>query len=296
MKDLQVVHIKAIDVMVTGRNPRVALTGIEQLADSIDENGVRNPIKVRPIKVDGKKFELIDGHRRLAACQYLADTRNIHIDIPAMVVEHYKDEVDILVEMMVSNDGEPFTPFEEATLYSRLRDEFKLSNEQIAKRVGKSISHVSDKIALLKADPAVKKAIRDKVITTSDANTIVRKSNSDTKKQRELVERIITEGKEAVIDKELKKGRMAKPLWEMAESAHDQVWTALLDVGLEQAKDCLDAKNILQWLEKASPDQFGLVSLAFGLGQLQIFSNVSNLTIRELWDRLEDRLVGKSTK
>lgn len=51
-------------------------------------------------------------------------------------------------------------------------------------RVGKSLSHVSDKLALLRADESVKKAITEKRITASDANTIVRKSRGDKKKTK----------------------------------------------------------------------------------------------------------------
>lgn len=296
MKDLQVIHVHVPQIqIVTGRNPRMELEGIEELAESIEENGVRNPIKVRPNVTKNKhQYELVDGHRRLAACKYLLDTKKIDVDIPAMVVEHYESEVDILVEMMVSNDSLPFAPFEEATLYSRLRDEFKLTNEQIAKRVGKSISHVSDKLALLRADESVKKAVKAKVISISDANTIVRKSRGDTEKQKEIVERVKEEGREVVVDKELKKGRMAKPLWELAENAHDQVWSAMLELGTTECYLALDAENPLQWLEDTANSGIPLVpSLAFGLGQMYVFASVSNLTMRELWDKLEERLVGK---
>lgn len=300
MQDLQVVHLKPHEIyVVPGRNPRLDMEGIEELAASIDENGVRNPIKVRPnthTKED-YPYELVDGHRRLAACKYLFDTMEIEIDIPAAVVEHYTDEADILVEMMVSNDSLPFAPFEEATLYARLRDEFKLPLDQLAKRVGKSVSHVSDKLALLRADESVKKAVREKVLSPADANTIVRKSKSDPEKQRELVDRVKTEGREVVIDQELKKGRMARPLWELAETAHDQVFTASLEVGQEVFDEALFAKDLNVWFESQVENQkdAGLLLLAFGLGQMSVFASVSHLTLPELWDKVSERLTGKKS-
>lgn len=276
--------------VIEGRNPRTALLNIEQLAESIEENGVRNPIKVQPNE-DG--YELVDGHRRLAACQYLFDTKELSIDIPAVVVDHYQDEADVLVEMMVSNDSEPFAPFEEAMLYSRLRDEFGMNNDAIARRVGKSISHVSDKLALLRADASVKKAVAEKILSVSDANTVIRKSKGDTEKQKELVERVQTEGREQVIEKELKKGRMAKPLWERAEIAHDMVWTAMLDAGTEETQSVLDSEDPQKWLEDTKlKDADAKAQLAFGLGALYVFSNISGLSIRELWDKIEERLMG----
>jgi len=279
-------------VVVEGRNPRMMLCNIEQLADSIEENGVRNPIKVQVVDAG---YELVDGHRRLAACKYLFDTKELLIDIPAIVVEHV-DESDILIEMMVSNDSEPFAPFEEAILYARLRDEFDMNNDQIARRIGRSISHVSDKLALLRADETVKKAVAEKVISASDANTIIRKSKGDTEKQKELVTRVETEGREKVIDKELKKGRMAKPLWEHAEIAHDIVWSAMMDLGKESVEEVLDIKDPFEWLEQPSDhDPNAKVRLAFGLGAMSVFSGVSGLTTRELWDKLEERLMGKKS-
>lgn len=276
-------------IVVEGRNPRMMLCNIEQLADSIEENGVRNPIKVQVVDAE---YELVDGHRRLAACKYLFDTKELLIDIPAIVVEHV-DESDILIEMMVSNDSEPFAPFEEAILYARLRDEFDMNNDQIARRIGRSISHVSDKLALLRADETVKKAVAEKVISASDANTIIRKSNSDTNKQRELVERITLEGREAVIDKELKRGRLPKPVWNLAENAHDEVWTSMMTLGLEKTSDILEVDDTRTWLinlENVEPEH---LLLAFSLGQFEILKQMSHLSTKELWDKLELRLTGK---
>lgn len=290
MSHFEIVLVKPHEVIVVeGRNPRMTLLNIEQLAESIEENGVRNPIK---IQMGNEGYELVDGHRRLAACQYLYDTKELIVQIPAVKVD-YKNEADILVEMMVSNDSEPFAPFEEATLFTRLRDEFKMNNEQIAQRVGKSVSHVSDKLALLRADETLKKAVEDKIITASDANTIVRKSKSDTKKQRELVERVINEGREQVIDKELKKGRLPKPAWALAEQAHDEVWSCAMNLNKEVCMGALDSKNVREWLEGTFEENVDEVMFAFGLGQLEVFKNMSSLTLKELWDRLEERLADK---
>lgn len=290
MSHFEIVLVKPDEVFVVeGRNPRMTLLNIEQLAESIEENGVRNPIKVQ---MGDEGYELVDGHRRLAACQYLYDTKELVIQIPAVKVDH-KSEADILVEMMVSNDSEPFAPFEEATLYTRLRDEFKLNNEQIAQRVGKSVSHVSDKLALLRADETLKKAVEEKIISASDANTIVRKSKGSTEKQKELVQRVQTEGREQVIDKELKKGRLPKPAWALAEQAHDEVWSCAMNLNKDVCMGALDSKNVREWLEGTFEDDVDAVMFAFGLGQLEVFKNMSSLSMKELWDRLEDRLVGK---
>lgn len=290
MSHFEIILVKPHEVtVIEGRNPRMTLLNIEQLAESIEENGVRNPIK---IQMGDEGYELVDGHRRLAACQYLYDTKELVIQIPAVKVNH-KNEADVLIEMMVSNDSEPFAPFEEATLYTRLRDEFKMNNEQIAQRVGKSISHVSDKLALLRADETLKKAVEEKIVSAADANTIIRKSKGSTEKQKELVKRVQTEGREQVIDKELKKGRLPKPAWALAEQAHDEVWSCAMNLNKEVCMDALDSKNVREWLEGTFKDNIDEVMFAFGLGQLEVFKNMSSLSMKELWDRLEERLTGK---
>ena len=65
MSHFEIVLVKPHEVIVVeGRNPRMTLLNIEQLAESIEENGVRNPIK---IQMGDEGYELVDGHRRLAA-------------------------------------------------------------------------------------------------------------------------------------------------------------------------------------------------------------------------------------
>ena len=170
---------------------------------------------------------------------------------------------------------------------------FKMNNEQIAQRVGKSVSHVSDKLALLRADETLKKAVEEKIISASDANTIVRKSKGSTEKQKELVQRVQKEGREQVIDKELKKGRLPKPAWALAEQAHDEVWSCAMNLNKEVCMDALDSKNVREWLEGTFEENVDEVMFAFGLGQLEVFKNMSSLSMKELWDRLEERLAGK---
>lgn len=293
MNHLQVISLTADQItVVEGRNPRIVLDNIEQLAESIEENGIRNPIKVVHVKTN--QYELVDGHRRFAACQYLMDTKELNITIPAIVVDHYKSEADILVEMMVSNDSEPFAPFEEGVLYTRLKSEFALTTEQIAQRVGKSNSHVSDKIALLRADPAVRQAVAENKITASDATTIVRKSKGDTEKQRETIQRVEKEGRAAVIDQDLKKGRMPKTTWTLADATFDSAWSAMMGFGKDEAEKSIDAKDIHAWFEKNTPaEQLDLIELAFALGKLQVFADLSHTTLKELWKKLNERASGK---
>lgn len=282
------IHCDEIKI-VEGRNPRLILSGIEELAESILENGVVTPIKVETVPTHGKAttvYKLVDGHRRVAACRYLAEHHQTNINIPAMIVD-CRDESDVLVQMLVSNDSEPFAPFEEAMMFQRLKDEFGLTMEQIAQRCGRSASHVSDKLALLRADPVVQTAVKNGELSTSDANTIIRKSRGDKETQREVTERVLTEGREAVIEKELKKGRMPKLAWDVATTTYDQVWQAALPVG--GIKPLLEQTDPVEHISTISTDAKTAVELAFYMGKMQAFSELSNLTFPELWAKLEER-------
>lgn len=275
--------------IVEGRNPRLTLSGIEDLADSILENGVVTPIKVEVVAGRGKAtivYRLVDGHRRVAACQYLVEHHKTNITIPAIAVD-CRDESDALVQMLVSNDSEPFAPFEEAMMFQRLKEEFGLTVEQIAQRCGRSPSHVSDKLALLRADPIVQDAVKNGELTPADANTIIRKSRGDKETQREVTERVLTEGREAVIEKELLRGRMPKAAWNVATTTFDQVWQAALPVG--GIKPLLEQTDPVEHISAIPTEVKTAVELAFYMGKMQAFSELSNLTMPELWAKLEER-------
>ena len=285
-------------LVVEGRNPRLALSGIEDLAESIIQNGVMTPIKVElKTDPDGKKvYELIDGHRRFAACAHLHKDKQIKVKIPALVINGLHGEADVLVQMMVANDSVQFEPIEEATMFRRLQDEFSLTLDDIAKQVGKSMAYVSDRMALLRAHPVLKEAVVDGAITTSDANTIIRKSRGDTTQQKELAERVLEEGREKVIDKELKRGRMPKAAWDLAASVYDNVWQAAMAMQLEDGVNflgpLLQSENIVvdvtKLLSESSNKEAG-TELAFYLGQLQAFANFSNLSATEMWNKIAER-------
>lgn len=278
--------------IVEGRNPRLGLLGIEELAESILENGVISPITVqaRPTG-DGVtfKYTLVDGHRRVAACEHLHQTRDMRVRIPAFITQ-CKQEAEVLVLMMVANDSVPFMPVEEAKMFARLKDEFKYTTDAISQAVGKSPSYISDRLALLRAAPTLQDVVRDGTITASDANTIIRKSRGDVDAQRETARRVLEEGREQVIDKELKKGRMPKAAWAVAATAYDQLFQAGLDAG--------DANAVSAALAQPDPpDHIATLpitpaqqaALAFYAGKLSGFAELSHLTPTELWHKIEER-------
>lgn len=120
------------------------------------------------------------------------------------------------------------------------------------------------------------------------------KSKSDTEKQRETIQRVEKEGRAAVIDQDLKKGRMPKTTWTLADATFDSAWSAMMGFGKDEAEKSIDAKDIHAWFEKNTPaEQLDLIELAFALGKLQVFADLSHTTLKELWKKLNERASGK---
>jgi ParB family chromosome partitioning protein len=137
---------------------------LESLTASVRELGVLQPILVRPV---GDHFELIAGERRWRAAQQAGRTT-----IPAIV----RDVTDTssLEQALVENlQRQDLTALEEAAAYAQLADEFTMSHEQIATRVGKSRSTVANTIRLLQLPPTVARLVNDRALSAGHARTLL---------------------------------------------------------------------------------------------------------------------------
>ena len=133
----------SLDRLRAGKyQPRTKMdeASLAELADSIREQGVMQPILVRP--VDGGRFEIIAGERRWRAAQ-LAGLR----DVPALV-KAVPDHAALALALVENIQREDLNPLEEAQGLSRLIDEFGLTHEAAAKAVGRSRSAVSNLLRL----------------------------------------------------------------------------------------------------------------------------------------------------
>jgi ParB family chromosome partitioning protein len=128
------------------RNPRRAFSEseLQELADSIKQHGVIQPIAVRPVKGVADRYEIIAGERRWRASQ-LAGLHEVPI-VPLDVSDQDALELAIIENVQ----REDLNAIEEAHGYHALAEEFKRSQEEIAKIVGKSRSHVANMMRLTK--------------------------------------------------------------------------------------------------------------------------------------------------
>jgi ParB family chromosome partitioning protein len=151
------------------RNPRRAFAEAElnELASSIKQHGVIQPIVVRPVKGAHDRFEIIAGERRWRASQ-LAGLHEVPI-VPADVSDSDALEIAIIENVQ----REDLNAMEEAQGYHALADEFKRSQEDIAKIVGKSRSHVANMMRLTKLPSEVQAYIASGQLSAGHARALI---------------------------------------------------------------------------------------------------------------------------
>ena len=151
------------------RNPRRTFADAElgELAESIKQRGVIQPIVVRAIKGVQDRFEIIAGERRWRASQLAG----LH-EVPIVPVE--VSDSDALEIMIIENvQREDLNAIEEAQGYHALVDEFKRSQEDIAKIVGKSRSHVANMMRLTKLPTEVQALISKGDLSAGHARALI---------------------------------------------------------------------------------------------------------------------------
>jgi len=144
---------------------------LEELTNSIRSRGIIQPIVARPST--GNKYEIIAGERRWLAAQ----RAGLH-DVPVVVVE--ADDKKALEFGIVENvQRHDLNSIEEAEGYKRLIDEFSYDQEQVAKFIGKSRSHITNSLRLLTLSNYITDLIKTNKITPGHAKILVGLGNSD---------------------------------------------------------------------------------------------------------------------
>lgn len=156
---------------------------LQELADSIREQGIVQPLIVR--ERDGY-FELIAGERRWRAAQLL--------NLPEVpIITREADDRSVLELALIENlQRENLNPLEEARGYAQLAEQFQLTQEQIAVKVGKSRTAVANATRLLKLPEGVQTLLRENRISVGHAKVIL--GLADTTHQTLAAERIVKEG------------------------------------------------------------------------------------------------------
>jgi ParB family chromosome partitioning protein len=166
------------------RNPRrnYADTELDELAASIKQHGIIQPVVVRALRGVKDAYEIIAGERRWRAAQRAA----LH-DIPIVAVEASDSEA-LELAIIENVQRSDLNPLEEAGGYQALASDYGHSHEEIARIVGKSRSHVTNTLRLLKLPEPVKAYIHAGKITAGAARMLIGASDPE-EMAREIVDR-----------------------------------------------------------------------------------------------------------
>ena len=156
---------------------------LQELIDSIAAHGVLQPLLVRE---SGNRFELIAGERRFRAARAALLKK-----VPVLVVE--ADDEKVLEIALIENlQREDLNPIEEAEGYAQLTTRFKLTQEAVAKRVGKSRAAVANALRLLGLSDRIRQAVGSGALSVGHAKVLL---SLESETERELLaKRVIKEG------------------------------------------------------------------------------------------------------
>lgn len=138
---------------------------LQLLADSIQEHGIVQPIVVK--KNDNGFYTIIAGERRWRAARIAGLS-----DVP-VVIKDYDEKMVAEVSLIENLQREDLNPIEEALGYSRLIEEFKMTQDEVSKKVGKSRSAVTNSLRLLNLAPNVKKLVEQLEISAGHARALL---------------------------------------------------------------------------------------------------------------------------
>lgn len=161
-------HISVDDIVPNPRQPRINFDPdkLRELADSILEHGILQPLVVTPTE-DGGSYQLIVGERRWQAARLAG------LEAVPAVVRDVTDQDQLVIALIENLQRTDLNPLETADGYKQLADEFKLSHEAIAMRVGKSRTAVSNSLRLLKLSAGVRDALQKEVISEGHARALL---------------------------------------------------------------------------------------------------------------------------
>ncbi len=182
-------EVELSSIIPNPRQPRKYFDdqALEELRDSISEVGLLQPIVVRKLEgEDGPRYELIMGERRMRASKEAGLTR-----VPAIV--RSTDDDELLRDALLENlHRQELTPLEEAAAYKQLLDDFGATHGELAQRIGRSRSHITNTLRLLTLPPKVQTRVAAGVLSAGHARTLLKVEDPDL--QDRLAARVVEEG------------------------------------------------------------------------------------------------------
>jgi ParB family chromosome partitioning protein len=193
------------------RNPRKYFEESEllELSQSIRDRGIIQPIVVRPVPNKSDAFEIVAGERRWRAAQHAG----LH-EVPVVVVE-IDDKTSLEYAILENVQRADLNPIEEAQGYSRLMAEFSYTQENLAKIIGKSRSHIANMMRLSDLPEAVKALLVNRQITAGHGRALL-----SVKDPQAVARRIVDQGMSVRQVEEIAQANQTMPRNLETKSAH----------------------------------------------------------------------------
>ena len=178
----QVEEIQLQQIVANPFQPRKIFDedALQELADSIKEHGILQPIAVRK-KI--RKYEIVAGERRFRAAQLAG------LQVIPAIVKDLTDTQMMELAILENLQREDLTVIEEAEAYQSLMEKLKLTQEELSKRLGKSRPHIANHVRLLMLPEAVRKLMNDGTLSMGQGRALLGLKNK--KKIEEIAEKII---------------------------------------------------------------------------------------------------------
>ena len=181
----EITNVKISELRSNPYQPRQVFKkeALQELADSIKEHGVFQPII---IKKSIKGYEIIAGERRVKASQ-MAGLE----EIPA-IIRDFTDEEMMEIALLENLQRENLNPIEESRAYKKLIETLNITQEELAKKLGKSRSYITNMIGLQTLPDSIQDLISDNKMSMGHARVLSKLENEN--QQKELAEKIINDG------------------------------------------------------------------------------------------------------
>jgi len=185
LKGKSIIEVDISQIVPNPHQPRIHFSEekIKELADSIKEHGVIQPLIVTQ---SGAKFELVAGERRFEA------SKKAGLQKVPVIIREAGDKEKLELAITENIQRHDLNPIEEAKAYKKLQDEFEMSQDEVAVKMGKSRSAISNKMRLLGLPVEIQKALILGEISEGHAKAILALPNQE--KQRALFELIKKNG------------------------------------------------------------------------------------------------------
>jgi len=169
-KEVSPVVVKITKVEPNRKQPRKTFNEdkLQELSDSIKQFGVIQPLLVQDRK---DHYEIIAGERRWRAAK-LAGLKEVPV-----IIKDYSEQEIVEISLIENIQREDLNPIEEAQAYKRLLEEFNLKQDEVADRVSKSRTAVTNSIRLLKLSEEVQQMLIEEMITTGHARALIMVEN-----------------------------------------------------------------------------------------------------------------------